>query len=203
MNEPNRAHPSEEVLERFLLSMSPEEELNTVETHIIACGYCVEQLETLETQIAATQMALRELEAEEASKRSAKPPGYWRRWFTLPKLSIAGAGALAAAGAVFFSIPRDVSLTAYRGLETAIVSEGRPLHMHLNAADLAGGPIAVELVDSNGSSVWKGTSVVRHDQVDVTLPRITKSGAHYLRLYSLPQAGNEGDLLREFAIVVK
>ena len=105
-----------------------------------------------------------------------------------------------AAGAILFSIPRDVSMTAYRGLETAIVSEGRPLHMHLNAAGLPSDPIAVELVDRRGSIVWKGTATtIRHDTVDITLPRITRSGAYFLRLYSAPQPGAEASLLREFA----
>ena len=62
MNEPYREHPSEEALERFLLNMSPEEEVEGFETHILACGYCIEQLETLETQIAATRLALQTLE---------------------------------------------------------------------------------------------------------------------------------------------
>ena len=108
-----------------------------------------------------------------------------------------------AAGAILFSIPRDVSVTAYRGSETAIVSEGHPLHMHLNAAGLAPGPIAVELAANNGSIVWRGTSSIRHDTVDVNLPRITKSGPHFLRLYSVPQDGTEPSLLREFSLEAK
>jgi hypothetical protein len=200
MNEPYREHPSEEALERFLLNTSPEEELEILETHVLACGYCVEQLETLETQIAATRLALQTLEAQRTSKRSAAASSRWKSWFTIPKLSFAATGAVAVAGAIFFSIPRDVAITAYRGTETAIVSEGRPLHMHLNAAGLNPGAIAVELANAQGSLVWKGTSVVRNDSINVTLPRITQSGSHYLRLYSPPQAGTEAVLLREFAL---
>ncbi len=72
--------------------------------------------------------------------------------------------------------------------------------MHLNAAGLNPGTIVVELADSKGSIVWQGTSVVRNDTVDVTLPRITQSGSHFVRLYSPPQAGTESVLLREFAL---
>jgi hypothetical protein len=208
MNEPYREHPSEEALERFLLNTSSEEELETLETHVLACEQCVDQLETLEIQIAATRLALRKLETEQALERSVSQPSRWRGWFTIPKLSFASAVAAMAIGVISFSIPRDVSITAYRGAETAIVSEGRPLHMHLNAAGLAPGSIEVELADNNGSIVWKGTSSVRrdtkdHDTVDVNLPRITKSGPHFLRLYSMPQAGTEGSLLREFALEAK
>jgi hypothetical protein len=203
MQEPYREHPNEEALERFLLNMSSEGELETVETHVLACDYCVDQLETLETQIAATRLALRKLESQPASKRSVDRFGRWKAWFTIPKLSFATAGLAVAAGAILFSIPRDVSITAYRGSETAIVSEGRPLRMHLNAAGLDPGPVAVELTNQNGSIVWQGSSVIAHDKVDVNLPRITQSGPHFLRLYSVPPAGTESSLLREFVFDAK
>jgi transposase len=183
--------------------MSPEEELEDLESHVLACGYCVDQLETLETQIAAARLALQKMEEQRILKRSAQSFSRWKSWFTIPKLSFAAAGAVAAAAAILLSIPRDVNLTAYRGTETAIVSEGRPLHVHLNAAGLTPGAIAIELADSKGSIVWKGTSVVRHDIIDVSLPRITQAGAHYLRLYSPPEAGTEAILLREFAFDAK
>ncbi len=205
MNESFREHPSEESLERFLLNMSPEEEVESVEMHILACGYCVEQLETLETQIAATRIALQTLEARRNSKSSLEAKSGWRSWFTIPSLSFAATGTVAALGALFLlSVPRDVSLTAYRGSETAIVSEGRPLHMHLNAAGLNPGAIEVELADRNGSILWQGASVVRNDKVDVTLPRIIHSGPHFVRLYAPPETGaSENVLVREFSINAK
>jgi hypothetical protein len=203
MTEPYREHPDEEALERFLLNMSPEEELEIVETHALVCGYCVEQLEALETEIAVNRLALKELEAERIWKASVPVPNRWRGWYTGLRLSFAASGVAAAAAVILFSIPRDVIITAYRGTETVVVSEGRPLHMHLNAVGLAAGPIAVELAENNGAIVWRGTSLVRNDNVDVTLPRITKSGAHFLRLYSPTHLGSEGELLREFALDAK
>lgn len=200
MNESYREHPSEEALERFLLNMSPEEEIEELETHVLACGQCVDKLEMLETQIAATRMALQSLEDQQTSPRSVEKKTPWQSWFTFQRLSFAVTGTLAAAGMLFFTIPRDVSVTAYRGTETAIVAEGRPLHMHLNAAGLDAGPIEIELADSKGSIDWRGTSVVRLDTIDVTTPRILQSGPHYVRIYSAPQIGTESTLLREFAL---
>ena len=55
-------HPTEEVLERFILNTSSEDELESVETHILACEHCVNQLETIETDIAATRLALQNVE---------------------------------------------------------------------------------------------------------------------------------------------
>jgi hypothetical protein len=200
MNESYREHPSEEALERFLLNMSADDEVESLEVHVLACGYCVEKLESLETQIAATRLALQKIETQRKVKSSAEAWIDWRRWFTIPRLSFVATAAATAVGALLFSIPRDVNLAAMRGTETAIVSEGRPLHMHLNAAGLNPGVVAVELADSQGSIVWRGTSAIQSDTVDVTLPRITHSGAHYLRLYSTPQNGSEATLLREFAL---
>jgi hypothetical protein len=203
MNEPYSEHPSEEALERFLLNMSPEEELEALETHVLACSYCVDQLEYLETQIAATRLALETLESDRGPKTPVSRFSEWKSWFTIPKLSFAAAGMAMAAGAILFSIPRDVNLTAYRGTETAIVSEWRPLRLHLNARGLPEGSIAVELADSRGLIVWKGTSVVRHDTVQVTLPRITNSGPHFVRLLTAPQDTTEVELLREFALTAE
>ncbi len=105
MNESYREHPSEEALERFLLNMSPEEELESVETHVLACGRCVDQLETLETQIAATRLALQTLETKRNSKSSVETSSSWKSWFTIPRLSFAATGAAAAAGAIFIFDP--------------------------------------------------------------------------------------------------
>jgi hypothetical protein len=77
------------------------------------------------------------------------------------------------------------------------------LQLHLNAADLAEGPVTVELVDHSGSTVWKGLSVVQRDKVNVTLPRIKKAGPHFLRLYAPAQGDAQSELLREFALQVK
>ncbi len=203
MNEPYLEHPSEEAMERFLLNMSPEEELEALETHVLACSYCVEQLEHLETQIATTRLALQMLEADRATKKSVDRTSRWKSWFNIPRLSLAGACAALAAGAIILSIPRDVNLTAYRGTETALASEGRPIRLHLNASGLAEGPVSVELVLNNGSIAWKGTSVIRHDTAAVTLPRITKSGHYFVRLYTSPPDASGGELLREFAFTAR
>ena len=157
MTDPYREHPNEEALERFLLKNSSAEELEVVETHLFACEACVEHLEALETQIAATKLALASLEAKRILKETAKISGTWRSWFTTPRLSYATAFAGLVLGAIIFSLPRDVTITAYRGSETVIVSQWRPLHLHLNAAGLPAGPTSVEIVDVNGSTIWRGT----------------------------------------------
>ncbi len=195
-------HPDEEALERFLLHRSEEPEVEIVETHMLACDACVERLEILETQIAATKIALQEFQLEAQRKASAPEKRSWRVWFGTAGLSFAGAVACVALAVGVFS-PAEVHLSAYRGVETSLVPEWRPLRMHLHTADLANGPVTVQLVDVRGSEVWKGVSAVRNDKVDVHVPRITNTGNYFLRIYEPRQGGAEGDLLREFAFRVK
>jgi len=204
MNEPFREHPDEEALERFLLNMSSDEEVEALELHVLGCEDCVEHLETLETDIAATRIALKQLEAVERILKS--PVKGWSRWgnrLAFPRWSFVASGTLAAAAVIFCLVPRDVTITTYRGTETAVVSQRWPLRIHLNGEGLPPGPVSVELLDNVGTIVWRGISLVRDEKVTVTLPRITKTGSHFLRLSSLPYAGSDGDLLREFAFDAK
>ncbi len=202
-------HPNDEALERFLLHHANEEELEVVETHILACESCVTRLEDLEFLITTTKLALQEVRSEQLAKQASKQQqASWKNWITIPRLSWAGGFAVFALGVAL--VPQlaqrhtaDVTLSAYRGLDISTVPEGRPLHVSLYANDLASGPVTVELVDSRGLRVWQGSSDIQNDKVSISVPRISQAGAHFIRLYS-PKPGNpEGDLLREFAFQVK
>jgi anti-sigma factor RsiW len=204
-------HPAEEALERFLLHQSPEDELEVVETHILGCDTCVARLESLETQITVMKTALRELQQQTAAAAAGVQPRSWKSWFTVPHLSWAGAAAAAlVAGLVITpqiahrATPAvDVSLSAYRGVESAAVPEGRSLNVHLNAADLPAGPVVVQLVDYTGNEVWKTSSSVRDDQVNVKAPKISHAGPYFFRLYAPGRQGQQGELLREFSFQAK
>lgn len=203
-------HPAEETLERFLLHQSPEDELEVVETHILACDTCVARLETLEAQITAMKTALGELQQQQAAAAGAQPRS-WKSWFTVPHMAWASAAAAAlVAGLVIApeiahrAAPAvDVSLSAYRGIETTAVPEGRSLNVHLNATDLPAGPVLVQLVDYTGNEVWKTSATVRRDQVNVTAPRISHAGPYFFRLYAPARNAQPGELLREFSFQAK
>jgi hypothetical protein len=204
-------HPTEEALERFLLHQSREEELEVLETHILACESCVIRLEDLEVRIAATKLAPNEILAQKSVKATAKERTSWSRsWFTVRNFSLAGTLAALALGIVI--IPQkirrtapvsEVTLSAYRGMETSIVPEGHRLHVRLKATDLAEGPVTASIVDSRGAEIWSATALIRHDQVEITVPPITEAGPHFLRLYAPNQGNPQRDLLREFVFQVK
>lgn len=202
-------HPAEEALERFLLHQCPDDELSIVETHVLACDSCISRLQALEMQIAATKIALEELEREQSVAVSARQHRFWESWFTIPNLSWAGAAAAVVAAGLIVTPqltrhsqpPAEISLSASRGPETGAAPEHRPLHVHFNAADLPQGPVMVQLVNDTGAELWKASSVVRQDKLDVTAPEIVRPGHYFFRLYA--GNGQEGELLREFAFQVK
>jgi hypothetical protein len=202
-------HPSEEILERFALEQSNEAELDFTETHILACETCVTRLETLEIQIDATRLALQEIHKDEVARAYARQNATWRNWLTMPRLSMVGAAAAlalvlsVAPRTLFLHAPvAQVSLVAYRGVESASVPKNHPLHVRLNANDLDQKTVNVALVDEGGSQVWEGAARVQQNEVDVNVPGITEAGAHFFRLYA-PQSNGEGELLREFSFQVK
>ncbi len=204
MNEPYRDHPDEEALERFLLNRSDEEELEIVETHIMACEGCVEKLEALEYQITATKIALKSHVTERcASIAHQQTESRFGNWLTLTRFSLAG-GAVAACALVLtvVSIPRQENISAYRGAEVTNVAAWTPLSLHLDANDLPPGSVAVEVVDARGGKIWQGAATNANDQIDVDIPRL-KSSRHYLvRVYST-QDDALGALLREYSMQTK
>jgi hypothetical protein len=54
-------HLAEEVIERFLLNHSPENELCEVETHLLHCPDCVEHVELVEIEIAVFKHCLQKM----------------------------------------------------------------------------------------------------------------------------------------------
>jgi hypothetical protein len=219
MTDPYLDHPNEEALERFLRNEAQAAELEVIETHILACESCVTRLEALQIEFAAAKLACQQIETERIRKEAAHSRRSWRDWFTFPALSWASAVALAAVAisVVPHFMPRVVNLNASRGgaetsgmtlspcgtLEAAVVPENRPLDLRLKADDLPEGRVNLEIVNGVGTRVWQGVGVIRQQQAEVSVPRITTSGAYFLRLYNPAQPGSEPDVLREFRFEVR
>jgi hypothetical protein len=184
-----------------------DEELETTETHILACDSCVARLETMEIQLEATKMALAEFHQETVQKNyaAAAKSSRWA-WLKLPTLSLAGAGAaLAIALAIvpkFTTVERSVS--AVMGSEVTAIPAGRPLLLHLNAKDLPEEKVSVQVVSADGNEVWKGNSAIHNATADAKLPKFHEKGNYLVRLYAPGEnSSTEGNLLREFSFVVE
>jgi anti-sigma factor RsiW len=208
MQQPELQHPTEDTLESYLLHRMQEDELETTETHILACDSCVARLEAMEIQLEATKMALAEFHKETVENNyaaAAQKNSRWA-WLKLPTLSLAGAGAaLAVALAIVpqFS-PIERSVNAVMGSEVTVIPANRPLLLHLNAKDLPEEQVAVQVVSADGNELWKGNSAVRNSTVDAKLPKFHEKGNYLVRLYGPAQSSSsEGNLLREFSFAVE
>ena len=201
-------HPTEDTLERFLLHQMQEEELESIETHILSCDSCVTRLEELEVQITATKIALADLHNETVAENYAKEKSSRWTWLRSHSWSLAGATAALALGVTVIPklahvSPYEAQVSAYRGSDTVTVPAGRSLLLHLNAKDLSAEAVNVELVNAEGNQVWKGSDIISRSQVNAKLPEISNKGNYLLRLYASGKNGAPTDLLREFSLEVK
>ena len=198
-------HPTEETLERFVMHRMRDEELETVESHVLACDSCVSRLEFLELQVAATKVALADLHKEQVAKNFAHEKKFGWNWLKISGVSMAGVTAAAVLTVVnmpgFQTVERDLS--AFRGSETIQLPANHPLFLHLDGKDLAAAPVSIEVVTAEGNEVWKGQSVVSHEKVDAHLPKLSEKGAYLLRLYAVNNQNVQGELVKEFALQVK
>jgi hypothetical protein len=191
-----------DVLERFILHRSSEQEVELVETHMLACESCVSALENLEIELAATKIAFEEVAAEMPNRVAISEPQrpFWKNWFGLPALSWSAAGILAGALSFFVFVPANIELKAERGTATVIVPEWRNTHLRFVDEGLPAGPLRAEVVDASGALVWSGDAQDQPGAVNLDLPRITKAGRYYARLYT---AGTQHELLSEFPLEVE
>ena len=222
-------HPNEETLERFLLNRSEDQELEVVETHILACESCITRLENLELQINDLKVALANWEEQRIQNELNPKRSAWKSWFSMPNLSWAGAACAALIFGLTF-IPQslhkspyssassqvaerdlsacvgsngsDTDLTTCRGVEVATLPENRPLNLRLDATDIPEGPVDVQVVGSDGSEIWQGQTTVSNQRAQVKVPQISQPGPYFLRFYA-PGAGTERELLREFRFEIK
>jgi hypothetical protein len=196
-------HPSAEELERFALHFAGTEEAELVDTHLLACESCSYALENLRIDIAAMKLAMTEALAEEEQRnreREARKSDFKSRWFSVPTLSWAGAGLVAFAFCLFAFLPVKVELKADRGVESIIVPEWRNTQLNLADAGMPAGPLRAEVVNQTGAVVWTGDVSSAEGKVQLHLPRMTKAGHYYARLYT---PGVEHELLSEFPFEVK
>ncbi|HEX4168951.1 MAG TPA: hypothetical protein VHZ55_26095 [Bryobacteraceae bacterium] len=223
-------HPSEEALERFLLHRSEDQEVEVLETHILACESCITRLETMETELATLKTALVSSEEERIQKELNPAASSWKSWFTIPRLSW-GAAACAALAIGLVSVPHtihksqlsspggavvaegdlsacrsadgaDTDLSTCRGAETATLPEGRPLSLRIDTTDIPEGSVDVQVVNGGGSEIWHGQTTVTKERAQLKLPQISHAGPYFLRFYA-PSANAEHELLREYRFEVK
>ena len=215
-------HVSEELLERFLAGQASESESEIIETHLLICESCQEQLDELEDYRTAMRNGFALLKSEERQVAAAISPVQkesWARQFVfgllnwrLPQWSVIPVAAALALACVLVlptlrhsNSPVELTLTAERGnaIPTVTLIAGRPLELHLNASGLSQGPMAVEVVDSEGGLKSQQNGVVRSNQVDVLVGTVLPKGIYLARIYATENGELDPNrLLREFTFQV-
>ena len=204
---PYADHPTNDVLEEYLLGSLPEHDLEALEAHVLACDACVVRLELLDTDVSAIKLALRDLSNQDSSKWRPYAISVWNR-LSPPPLAWA---TIAASLVLCASLPRiaqhraarpEVALHAYRGSEVTVV----PIHQSaILAADAIGLPsdkFSVQVVNPDGREIWTGWTSVRNNRANVALPALN-AGTYLLRFYGRVSSSTNAALLREFAFEVR
>ncbi len=203
------SHFTEEILELYALGQLPEATIASVEEHMLVCEHCQARLEQVDQFLKLTATAAHELQMEEreASKKLAEKPKPLFSWiWPMPKMAWAGALATAVlAVGISYRPPQsegivtDVSFQATRGAESALVSQAPAgfLNLRIDASELPQLRFyRLQLVASNGSSVWESSVEPTNRQIRAHVPTRVSKGRYWVRLY------DKGDLLREFGLSV-
>jgi hypothetical protein len=188
------SHASDEQLEGYADCSLTESEVAGVEEHLLVCAECRHKLSDIDSYVNAMKGASGRVRRDE---RAAARPFFRPVWTLVPVLA-AAAVILAVRLPSRVPPPYPVELAAVRGADEieARVPAGRPLLLTLDLTGLAApAACALDIVDSQGSSVWHGQVAPRHGKLTVASPYRFGPGRYYVRLYSPAR-----ELLREYGL---
>jgi len=194
-------HIQEEMLERYALNQLEEEQLAPLEEHLLGCPICQNRLDEVDHYVQTMKSALSEPNQPAAS-------GKHLNLFQKPGLTLVFAGAIALMGA-FLMLPVrrshipgiDIRLNASRGgdsLPIAHARSGAPLILHMDATEIVKAEsYAVEVVDSKGGQVWRGSARPHANEISVEVSSEPRPGKYWVRLFD---SSNTPVLIREYGL---
>lgn len=194
-------HPSEEILEGYVLRRLPEALADTVDEHLLFCHSCQDALLETGRFVSAFKATADPQYRDAGAGRSG-----WLR--VRPSLALAPAFLLLVMA--FLAVQRhrsqklaaavEVSLSSLRGTNvSSSAPAGKPLKLSIEAPDLiSGGPYRAEVVDATGDQVWKGAVLQNAGKLVATVAPPLRPGVFWVRLYE-----TDSKLLREFSLSVK
>jgi hypothetical protein len=206
-------HLHEETLEAYLMGNLSEQDVNSLEDHLLLCEHC--QLRTREAELdwKAKRIALQRIRDREGSRLSAVRR-FWDTLFgsTAAKAGWAVAGATVAIAAIML-LPsakesdftyRTVELSAMRGSEelSVPINPKERLRLHLDLTELEKLSVYhVAIVDASGDLVWEQDQKTQGEEsLNVNVPKRLAPGTYWVRL--LDTAPNRR-LLREYALPLR
>jgi len=209
----SRSHPSEEILEEYVLLRLPQTLAVQIEEHLLICPSCQDAAGATEQFVSALRAAVRYPNVapypapdwspiRSRGRRVARAFGRLASSPMLaPVLLLAILGLLVILRHPHTPLePVAVSLSSLRGLDPqSQVPSGKPLQLKIEAPDLSlGKEYRVEVVDTAGGVVWKGAVMPTDGKLAATMPQPLGNGMYWVRLY-----GANSELLREFGLSAK
>jgi len=206
-------HLHEDTLEAYVMGNLPEQEVCSLEDHLLLCEHC--QLRTREVELdwKAKRLALQRVRAREATPMAS----VWRVWEGIlgspAKKTVWAAACATAAIALLFLFPSDQeSNLAYRTIElsamrgggesTAPVQSNERLRLHLDLTELDKLSVYhVVVVDASGDPVWQADQPSRGEEsLDVAISKRLVAGSYWVRLMD---SGANRRLLREYPLPLR
>jgi hypothetical protein len=185
------SHPSEEILEEYVLNRLPEARTAQVEEHLLICQSCRDTVAETDSFMSALKVAAR----QPAPVAGPVLTG-WRNSAPIAALVVLALVAVwkypQETGA-----PVAVTLSSLRGANLlSPAPAGKPLQLSIDVPDLLSGKeYCVEVVDAAGGPVWKGVVSGVDGKLVATMSKPLGYGAYWVRLY-----GTNSELLREFGL---
>lgn len=204
MAKKRKAHPEEDVLERYAMNRLGEPALGALEEHLLLCESCQERLDEVTEYVGV----VREATANAAVAVPAEAA--WRRWLRLDWLPMpvpAMAGVALVVAAMFLWQPwqttkpaewRTVELATLRGEAAGQKGvAGFALHLRLDVAGVEAGGATAQVVTATGSSVTELPVTLAGGKAELRYAAGLKAGQYWVRLKQ------GGETIREYSLVVE
>lgn len=208
-------HLADEALERYCLKHVHNEELDSLEDHLLVCEICRKRLDAVEQYCRLLAKGLQEYprsSSERARPRArARAHMEWGDSFRPRGLAwvagLAVASLLILGPAYLYNKQFAAGPTSAAAFEVTLVSQrgndgfgsapvGRPLYLHLDRTGLSGDSFEVEIVDSTGLRLWSGPPEAE-SSLSVRPAIRLEPGIYWIRLQV------SGATVREFGLRVK
>lgn len=210
MSGQQKAHPEEEILERFAMGRLDEPELGEFEEHLLQCGHCQERLDEVTEYAGAMRVAARRVAAEVTVAAEVPAEAAWRRWLRLdwlpvPAPALAGAMVILVAVLVWqpwrAAVPvewRTVELATLRGGAAGSAGvEGFALHLRLDVEGLDTAGATAQIVSESGKSVAEMPVSLVERKAESRYAAGLSPGQYWVRLKKA------GETLREYSLIVE
>jgi hypothetical protein len=201
-------HPAEELLEKYAMGKIAEDQLPSLEEHLLVCSDCQVRMADMDDYVQAANAAAAELERTHAAGK----PSLWEflsgDFWRIPKpVWAAGLAAAVVAMVVPFahqSVPgTEVYLSTLRGTNpsaTATVNSRAKILLRIDTATIAPAPsYQLQLVSSTGRQIWNTRVIQKDQQISALVPHTLSAGKYWVRLYAVSDSVNP---LQEFALKV-